>query len=186
MRVYRAERRRDHRRDPRTTRRRFTRIPDAVVVSGAGAAAPHADWKNRPQVPARAGRAEAESSSGAEPRTETEARVTRICAEVLGLEKTSIDDNFFQLGGHSLLAMSLLSRLSTEFDVELPLAILFEVATLEQLACEIDTRKAAGAAAGVFEGSGSQFTPGLEAPDRLSELSDAEVDAMLEEILKAG
>jgi amino acid adenylation domain-containing protein len=127
-------------------------------------------------------------ASRTEPHTATEASVTRICAEVLGLERTSVDDNFFQLGGHSLLAMNLLSRLSMEFEVELPLAILFEVGTLAELAAEIDTRKAADAevSAGSFADNQLPFPAGLEAADNLSELSDAEVDAMLEEILKVG
>jgi amino acid adenylation domain-containing protein len=129
-----------------------------------------------------------QTSSGLEPRTETEVAVTRICAEVLGLEKTSIEDNFFQLGGHSLLAMGLLSRLSMEFDVELPLAILFEVATLEHLAQEIDTRRATDVRleTGSFEESSLQFPSGLMSAERLSQLTEAEVDAMLDDILKIG
>ena len=86
-----------------------------------------------------------------------------------------------------LLAMSLLSRLSVEADVELPLALLFEVATLEQLAKEIDERKlAAETVSGAALESGLSTGARLETADRMNELSDEEVDALLKEILKIG
>ncbi|MGW0927659.1 non-ribosomal peptide synthase/polyketide synthase [Streptomyces sp. NPDC002644] len=45
------------------------------------------------------------------PRTDTERRVARIWADVLGVPEVGTDDNFFHLGGDSILSMQVVSRL---------------------------------------------------------------------------
>ncbi|WP_039913051.1 condensation domain-containing protein, partial [Cellvibrio mixtus] len=45
------------------------------------------------------------------PRTKTEKIICDIWKDVLGVERVSATDNFFQLGGHSLLVMQVMSRL---------------------------------------------------------------------------
>ncbi|WQG57913.1 thioesterase domain-containing protein [Pseudomonas sp. RTB3] len=47
------------------------------------------------------------------PRTPLEALLAETWAQVLGLERVGIEDDFFALGGHSLAAVSLASRLQT-------------------------------------------------------------------------
>ncbi|MEM9156090.1 MAG: amino acid adenylation domain-containing protein, partial [Cyanobacteria bacterium P01_F01_bin.33] len=73
------------------------------------------------------------------PRTEVERAIAQIVAQLLRVERVGIDDNFFALGGHSLLATQAISRLRRAFEVELPLATLFEQPTVAGLARAIET-----------------------------------------------
>lgn len=73
------------------------------------------------------------------PRTPTEKTLADIWAEILGLEKVGVYDDFFKLGGHSLLATRVISRLREAFRVDLPLRSLFEAPTLTSLAERIET-----------------------------------------------
>lgn len=68
------------------------------------------------------------------PRDEIERGLASIWQEVLGVPQLGIHDNFFELGGHSMLAIQLFAAIEQEFDRKLPLATLFEVPTIEQLA----------------------------------------------------
>ncbi|MEU8263750.1 amino acid adenylation domain-containing protein [Micromonospora sp. NPDC048999] len=68
------------------------------------------------------------------PRDPTEEIIARIWADVLGVDRVGVHDDFFGLGGHSLLATRVLARLRQAFVTELPLRCLFEATTVADLA----------------------------------------------------
>ena len=69
-----------------------------------------------------------------EPRTALERILAAVWSETIGVERVGVQDNFFELGGHSLLATQVLARVQEDFQVDLPLRIMFEGMTVEQMA----------------------------------------------------
>ena len=57
-----------------------------------------------------------------------------LWVDLLGAENLTRESDFFRLGGHSLNAVRMFSRIRKKYDIELPLATLFEAPTLGQLA----------------------------------------------------
>jgi aspartate racemase len=68
------------------------------------------------------------------PRTPLEETLSAIWAEVLGLERVGVQDDFFDLGGHSLAVGQVISRIADRLDLELPLKSLFDGPTVEEMA----------------------------------------------------
>ncbi|HSU81366.1 MAG TPA: non-ribosomal peptide synthetase, partial [Thermoanaerobaculia bacterium] len=68
------------------------------------------------------------------PSNPIEESLAAACAELLGVERVGMRDNFFHLGGHSLLAASLVSRLRDRYGLEVTLQMVFEAADLLDLA----------------------------------------------------
>jgi acyl carrier protein len=107
-------------------------------------------------------RSEARTAAAAPtfPRTATEVALAGIWSEVLGVKTVRREDDFFALGGHSLRAMQVAARVRDTFDLELPLATIFEAPILAQLAQRIE------AAGGI--GSGEPPVPPLRPREGLS------------------
>ncbi|MCP4662587.1 MAG: non-ribosomal peptide synthetase, partial [bacterium] len=72
------------------------------------------------------------------PRNAAEETLAAIWAEVLGVERIGIHDDFFQLGGHSLLATRVLSRVRRTFGSELALTALFDAPRIADLAARLE------------------------------------------------
>jgi acyl carrier protein len=77
------------------------------------------------------------------PRNPVEEELAAIWSELLGVPQVGVEDDFFALGGHSLSATQLASRVRRDLGVELPLARLFELRRLEDLAREVVTHQLA-------------------------------------------
>lgn len=73
-------------------------------------------------------------------RNQIEAKLVEIWQDLLRLRSVGVRDNFFELGGHSLMAVHMFTRIHQEFNVNLPLATLFQGATIENLASVISSR----------------------------------------------
>lgn len=67
------------------------------------------------------------------PRTKSEQILTEVWAEVLGLERVGIRDNYFDLGGDSIRSLRVMSK-AQDKGLSFTLEQLFEYATIERLA----------------------------------------------------
>ena len=77
---------------------------------------------------------EAEDSDYCAPRSALEEVIAGLWIELLGVNRVSIRDNFFDLGGHSLLGIQFIARLRDLLRVAIPIRRLFESPTIEALA----------------------------------------------------
>jgi acyl-coenzyme A synthetase/AMP-(fatty) acid ligase/acyl carrier protein len=75
------------------------------------------------------------------PRNEVEESLAKIFAEVLGIEKIGVNDNFFLLGGHSLSATQVITRLRETLGADVPLRRIFEEPTVSGLATAVEEFK---------------------------------------------
>lgn len=65
------------------------------------------------------------------PQSDFEIQITNIWKEVLGLEKISINDNFFDLGGHSLNVIHVQSKIKEKFDKDFNIVDFFKYPTVK-------------------------------------------------------
>ncbi|MDH3476203.1 MAG: amino acid adenylation domain-containing protein, partial [Rhodospirillales bacterium] len=68
------------------------------------------------------------------PRTPEEILLCELVAELLGLQRVGLADNFFHLGGHSLMATRLAAQIRERLARELPIRTIFDTPVLGDLA----------------------------------------------------
>jgi len=71
------------------------------------------------------------------PRDMIELELSRIWERVLNIQPVGMRDDFFEVGGHSMLAVRLMAQIQNRFGQELPLSVLFQRSTIEELAVVI-------------------------------------------------
>ncbi len=72
------------------------------------------------------------------PVTAAEHAVASVFAEVLGVERVGLDDDFFALGGNSLIATRIVARIGEALDTQVLVRALFEASTVAELAARAE------------------------------------------------
>ncbi len=120
-------------------------VPSALVFLDALPLSPNGKVDRRALPPPRPERA-GTGVGYVEPVRPTERAIATIWAEVLGLERVGLDDDFFQLGGHSLTATQIMARITERLQVGAPVRLLFERPRLAEFAAAVEQ---AGREAGI-------------------------------------
>lgn len=119
------------------------------------------------------------------PRTATERTLAGLLAEMLGVPGAGVADDFFVLGGNSLLAMRLMSRVNELFVVDVPLRDFLGAPTVERLASAVDAALAStdgDRPPPTAHGTVCETDADEDLLDRIDELSDDEVNALLRDM----
>jgi amino acid adenylation domain-containing protein len=107
-----------------------TAAPSAEAPSPAATDAPESKAEvtyDRPEL----------SQSYVAPRNPIEEEIAIVWQRLFGLSQVGVDDDFFELGGHSLLALQVMSRLREQFNVTVPLSVLFDAPTVAGLSLAV-------------------------------------------------
>ncbi|MCR8937086.1 non-ribosomal peptide synthase/polyketide synthase [Brevibacillus laterosporus] len=75
------------------------------------------------------------------PRTQLESQLATVWQQVLGIDRVGSKDDFFALGGHSLRAMMVISHMHKEYQIDIPLRVLFEKPTIEEIAQYLESER---------------------------------------------
>ncbi|NET40001.1 MAG: methyltransferase domain-containing protein, partial [Cyanothece sp. SIO1E1] len=106
-------------------------VPSTIMVIDQFPLTPNGkiDRKRLP-VPSRARPAQTTKKTS----TPLETLIANTWSEVLEIEDISTDENFFDLGGHSISAARIMNRLNRQLSDRIPMVILFDRPTVEELA----------------------------------------------------
>ncbi|WP_460730517.1 condensation domain-containing protein, partial [Nocardia heshunensis] len=114
-------------------------VPSAVVVLDAIPLTVNGKLDRR-ALPAPAAHARAFRA----PETPIQETVAGVFADVLGLDRVGLDDDFFDLGGNSLIATRVVSRIGSALDTTVAVRTLFEASTVESLSARIESHTDGG------------------------------------------
>ncbi|MGW5289905.1 amino acid adenylation domain-containing protein, partial [Rhodococcus pyridinivorans] len=114
-------------------------VPDAVVVLGELPLTVNGKLDQRALPAPEFGQAVFRA-----PTTPVEQTVASVFAEVLGVERVGLDDDFFALGGNSLIATRVAARLGAALDAPVPVRVLFEVSSVQGLAARLESHVGEG------------------------------------------
>jgi acyl carrier protein len=71
------------------------------------------------------------------PANGTEHLLAGLWAEVIGVDRVGVEDDFFDLGGNSLIAVQLVARMTQKLKTDVSVATVFEARTVRGLAAAI-------------------------------------------------
>ena len=111
-------------------------LPSAFVLIPEVPLTPHGKIDRR-ALPAPTNQNMARAAEFVAPRTPLEKDLAEIWQQVLGVEKVGTKDNFFDVGGNSLSGMRVAAWIRNVLNLEVPISCIFERATIESLAMEI-------------------------------------------------
>jgi acyl transferase domain-containing protein/acyl carrier protein len=118
--------------------------------------------------------------------SEVEQQIAALWQEVLGIPNIGVHRTFFELGGHSLTAITLIGRVRELFQVELPLHTLFENPTIAGMTQEVLRER--GKEPTTYDKTPIRKIAREETTNdllmKLDQLSDAELDALLQDSLE--
>ncbi|UGQ59434.1 non-ribosomal peptide synthase/polyketide synthase [Rhodococcus pyridinivorans] len=93
------------------------------------------------------------------PTTPVEQIVASVFADVLGLERVGLDDDFFALGGNSLIATQAVSRIGESLGGRVALRAIFEASTVEALAAAVEADSSGAARTPLVAGRRPERVP---------------------------
>lgn len=116
------------------------------------------------------------------PQGSVEKKLAAIWAHLLGRERVGRNDHFFDQGGHSLLAMKVVTRIRSSFSIDVPIATIFEVPVLRELAATVDLLRHERIRISLLEGNGDV----RKLLERVASLPPDEVDELMKGMRMGG
>jgi hypothetical protein len=118
-------------------------VPSAFVLLDALPLTPNGKT-DRAALPAPGGERPTIGAAYVAPGTPVEEKAAQVWAEVLGVERVGVHDDFFALGGHSLLATRVAFGMSAVLGVEVPVRMVFDRPTVAAMAAALPAPEEAG------------------------------------------
>ncbi|WP_245816153.1 non-ribosomal peptide synthase/polyketide synthase [Rhodococcus maanshanensis] len=116
------------------------------------------------------------------PESAIEGVVAGVFAEVLGLERVGLDDDFFELGGNSLIAAQVAARIGAALDTRVPVRILFESSTVVALAAAVGALEGEGGRVALVAGPRPERIPLSPAQSRMWFLNQFDTESAMNNI----